>query len=86
MTTSACGFAFSASSFAVMTPVESRTHLRSMFGYALLKRFLVGLDLVGLERRVDDELGLLRDDRRGNEDADGGGQGLPPDAGIAVHA
>ena len=32
MTTSACGLAFSASSLAVMTPVESRTHLISMSG------------------------------------------------------
>jgi hypothetical protein len=30
--TSACGLAFSAMIFAVMTPVESRTNLRSMFG------------------------------------------------------
>src|SRR5688572_5381078 len=30
--TSACGFAFSARILAVMTPVESRTNLRSMFG------------------------------------------------------
>ena len=37
MTTSACGFAFSASSLAVMTPVESRTHLISMSGLTLLK-------------------------------------------------
>ena len=32
MTASACGFAFSASSLAVITPVESRTHLSSMSG------------------------------------------------------
>jgi hypothetical protein len=31
-TTSACGFAFSAKSLAVTTPVESRTHLISMSG------------------------------------------------------
>ena len=37
MTTSACGFAFSASSLAVMTPVESRTHLISMFGLCFVK-------------------------------------------------
>ena len=37
ITTSAFGFAFSASSLAVMTPVESRTHVSSMSGYALLK-------------------------------------------------
>ena len=37
ITTSACGLAFSASSLAVMTPVESRTHLISMFGLTLLK-------------------------------------------------
>jgi len=36
--TSACGFAFSASSLAVMTPVESRTHLISMSGWSSLKR------------------------------------------------
>jgi hypothetical protein len=30
--TSACGLAFSARSLAVITPVESRTNLRSMFG------------------------------------------------------
>ena len=35
--TSACGFAFSASSLAVTTPVESRTHLISMFGSTRLK-------------------------------------------------
>ena len=32
ITTSACGLAFSASSLAVMTPVQSRTHLSSMSG------------------------------------------------------
>ena len=53
-TTSAFGLAFSASSFAVMTPVESRTQLISMSGFALLNAFLVGLELVGLERRVDE--------------------------------
>ncbi len=37
MMTSAFGFAFSASSLAVMTPVESRTQVISMFGLALLK-------------------------------------------------
>ena len=37
ITTSACGLAFSASSLAVMTPVESRTHLISMSGCTLLK-------------------------------------------------
>ncbi len=37
ITASACGFAFSASSFAVMTPVESRTHLMSMSGCTRLK-------------------------------------------------
>ena len=37
MTTSAFGLAFSASSFAVMTPVESRTQTISMSGFALLK-------------------------------------------------
>src|SRR3990172_8495829 len=36
--TSACGFAFSARSFAVTTPVESRTHLISMSGLSSLKR------------------------------------------------
>src|SRR5438552_2351601 len=36
--TSACGLAFSASSLAVMTPVESRTHLISMAGWSSLKR------------------------------------------------
>ncbi len=34
--TSACGLAFSARIFAVMTPVESRTNFRSMFGFAFL--------------------------------------------------
>jgi hypothetical protein len=37
ITTSACGLLFSASSLAVMTPVESRTHLISMLGSTLLK-------------------------------------------------
>ena len=37
ITTSACGFAFSASSLAVMTPVESRTHFSSMFGFCFVK-------------------------------------------------
>ena len=37
ITASACGLAFSASSLAVMTPVESRTHLISMLGSTLLK-------------------------------------------------
>ena len=37
ITASACGLAFSASSLAVMTPVESRTHLISMSGWTLLK-------------------------------------------------
>ena len=37
MMTSAFGLAFSASSFAVMTPVESRTQVISMSGFALLK-------------------------------------------------
>ena len=37
MMTSACGFAFSARTFAVMTPVESRTHFNSIFGSILLK-------------------------------------------------
>ena len=32
ITMSACGLAFSAISLAVMTPVESRTHLSSIFG------------------------------------------------------
>ncbi len=35
--TSACGLAFSASSLAVITPVESRTHLISMLGSTRLK-------------------------------------------------
>jgi hypothetical protein len=37
MITSAFGFDFSASSLAVMTPVESRTQTISMSGFALLK-------------------------------------------------
>jgi len=37
ITTSACGFAFSASSFAVITPVESRTHLISIVGLSFTK-------------------------------------------------
>ena len=37
ITASACGLAFSASSLAVITPVESRTHLISMSGLSLLK-------------------------------------------------
>ena len=36
ITTSACGLFFSASSFAVMTPVESRTHFNSMFGFTFV--------------------------------------------------
>ena len=36
MITSAFGAAFSARILAVMIPVESRTHVISMFGYALL--------------------------------------------------
>ena len=68
MTTSACGLAFSASSLAVITPVESRTHLISMFGLALVEAGLVGLELVGLERGVDRELGLLRRGARRDRD------------------
>ena len=37
ITASAWGLAFSASSLAVITPVESRTHLISMSGSTLLK-------------------------------------------------
>ena len=58
ITTSACGLAFSASSLAVITPVESRTHLISMSG-SPVEAFLVGLELVGLQRGVDQQLGLL---------------------------
>jgi hypothetical protein len=36
MTTSAFGLAFSARSLAVMTPVESCTHLIAMLGFCLL--------------------------------------------------
>ena len=54
MMTSACGFAFSASSFAVMTPVESRTQRDLDVGHGLVEAFLVRLELVGLERRVDE--------------------------------
>jgi hypothetical protein len=35
---SACGLSFSASSLAVMIPVESRTHWMSMSGWSLLNR------------------------------------------------
>ena len=39
ITTSAFGLAFSASSLAVMTPVESRTQVISMSGFAFSKAF-----------------------------------------------
>jgi hypothetical protein len=59
------GVAFSASSLAVMTPVESRTHLISMSGLTLVEAFLVGLELVGLQRGVHQQLGFLGGRRRG---------------------
>ena len=80
ITASAWGLAFSASSLAVITPVESRTHLISMLGSTRLKRFLVGLDLVGFQRGVDQQLGLLREGP-GRENREAGKQdGLHDDA------
>ena len=65
MITSAFGAAFSARILAVM--IAGRiAHPRELdVGIRLVEAFLVGLQLVGLERRVDGELRLLRGGRTG---------------------
>ena len=61
--TSARGLSFSAISLAVITPVESRTQAISIVGIVGLEGLLERLELLVLDRRVDRELGLLRERR-----------------------
>ena len=68
-----------------MTPVESRTHVSFDVRIHLVEAFLIRLQLVGFERRVDGELRLRAKTGPAGEDAERGAGRKKTDAADRHH-